>query len=458
MNAQRTTATPEDVEREEASFWRALLHRWFIQYNPLYLVSALSVLVGLTLIAHGPPGAPTLDGEVGPGAALAELYAVALLGGAALLTRIRLRRPGVLLALLAVVYQGDLTLLTERSAYLGVLGAFAAAGWLALFVAKLEALAWALRLRLSNGARAVAGTGALALVLLPRLVDGAAPTTGAAVVAAVVFGVFAAGLWSTREITSRVALDAWGTTVLARSRRASWLVLGALFLGHVGFTSAEHHVSALALVPVGLLLATRFARREATVWAAVLAASTFFAVAVPELFWLGASMSACVLGLRALRTPVIDAPRGASRPPIDPPYRASAGAPAPEEPPPEPRLVRAPAAAARRERRRLRRLPGRVERALVGRRVARAPLRARSRAHPRHGAPRLARPRADRRRAAPRRLRAPRGGRAARERALDRARLGRHRALRRLRAPRGVPRRERLAPPARCAPRRPRAR
>ena len=57
----------------------------------------------------------------------------------------RLRRPAVLLALLTVLYQGDLTLHTETCAYLGGVGIFASVAWLAMFVAKLYALAWALK-------------------------------------------------------------------------------------------------------------------------------------------------------------------------------------------------------------------------------------------------------------------------------------------------------------------------
>ena len=33
--------------------WRQLAHRWFVQYNPLYLVSAACVLLGLHILAAG---------------------------------------------------------------------------------------------------------------------------------------------------------------------------------------------------------------------------------------------------------------------------------------------------------------------------------------------------------------------------------------------------------------------
>ena len=95
-----------------------LLHRWFVQYNPLYLLSAALVLFGTHLLYRDLLAAGYLLGQLGV-PAIAEIYAWALIGGAALLTRIELRRPAVLLALLAVLFQGDLTLLIETSVYLG---------------------------------------------------------------------------------------------------------------------------------------------------------------------------------------------------------------------------------------------------------------------------------------------------------------------------------------------------
>ena len=44
-------AAAEDPSQQTA-FWRRLLHRWLIQYNPLYLLSAALVLAGVILAAH----------------------------------------------------------------------------------------------------------------------------------------------------------------------------------------------------------------------------------------------------------------------------------------------------------------------------------------------------------------------------------------------------------------------
>jgi hypothetical protein len=238
-------------DRSRAALLAAAPPRWFTQYDPLYLASALLVLVGLTLVARS-SGTPTLEGELDVGAIVAELYAFALIGGAWLLMRVGLCRPAVLLGLLAVLYQADPSLLTERSAYLGLGGEVAVVVWLGVFVTKLVALASALRLRLSPSALAVPAFGALAIALLPRLLDGGEASRNG-VVAVITFAVLAAGLWTRREVTSTEPLDAWDEKVLRRSTRATWALWAALFVGHVAFSSVEHHVSAVALLPAALM-------------------------------------------------------------------------------------------------------------------------------------------------------------------------------------------------------------
>ena len=104
-----------------ADYWQRLLHRWFVQYNPIYLVSAMLVLGGMITAARGLAHEGSLYGPLGI-AIIAEVYALALIGGAALLTRIRQKRPAVLLALITIAYQSDLTLHTETCAFLGGIG------------------------------------------------------------------------------------------------------------------------------------------------------------------------------------------------------------------------------------------------------------------------------------------------------------------------------------------------
>lgn len=276
--------------------WRKLLYRWFVQYNPLYLVSAMLVLGGTILTSRGLATEGSLYGPLGV-AAIAEIYALALIGGAALLTRIGQRRPAVMLALLTALYQCDLTLHTETCVQLGVAGACAAAAWLALFGLKLFALGWATKVRISLGAFATAMLGAAALVVGPYLVEHASRSVTGAFIAVVVF---ALGLLSSKaEVRSAGDLDAWGHTVLRRSVLAIWSLWGVLLSLHALFWATNHHVALGVVIPVAALLLARRVQSEGVAW--VIAGVTLGLVALgyPGAFALFAMLAAIVLALRA---------------------------------------------------------------------------------------------------------------------------------------------------------------
>jgi hypothetical protein len=292
-----------------------LLHRWFVEYNPLYLLSAALVLVGLTLLSRA--SAEDGMGQQGIGwvPVIAEVYGFSLIGGAALLTRIGLRRPAVMLGLLTVIYQGDLTLLTERHVHLGVVGNVAVILWLALFVAKILALAWALKVTVSRSFLAVATLGAAGLAIIPHGLH-RGDATSEALIVSFVFALAAAAVWTERGVTSLVPLDEWQRTVLGRSRRATWGLWSLLLALHVGLWAADYDLALGALVPAAMLLSTRWMKEELPVWTTVGVALAVTAGLLPESFWLVALMAAAVLALRALvvRTPttrVVDVgPRG----------------------------------------------------------------------------------------------------------------------------------------------------
>lgn len=277
-------------------FWRKLLYRWFVQYNPLYLVSAMLVLGGTILTSRGLATEGSLHGPLGV-AAIAELYAVALIGGAALLTRIGQRRPAVMLALLTALYQCDLTLHTETCAELGVAGACAAAAWLALFGLKLFALGWAMRVRLSLGAFATAMVGAVTLAAGPWIVEHTTYATGGVFLAAALFAL--GWLFPRAHVTSLVELDAWGQTVLGRSLTAIWGLWGLLLSLHVLFWATNHTVALGVVVPVATLLLARRVAREGVAWAIVGSTLLFVGLAAPGALTLFALLAAIVLALRA---------------------------------------------------------------------------------------------------------------------------------------------------------------
>jgi hypothetical protein len=342
MMSSTSCPSPEVLIDAEAGSleppWRRLMHRWFVQYNPLYLLSAALVLCGATLISRGFAQQGSVQGGL-VAAAIAELYACLLIAGAAFLTRLGLRRPAVMLALLAVTFQGDLALSTLTSSQLGWMGALTSLAWIALFIARLRALAWAVRLRLSSSVVLIAALGALGLALLPRCVaHGSAACS--AFVALWVFAVFALRLWSEPTICSKVGLDGWGQTVLRRSVRATWLIWAAVLLGHVAFWVLVLRLDPAVLVPVAPLLATRFIRREPRIWATVGLTLLLVAGWMPGSFWVSALMASVALGLFALRRPSVAAPSGETVPERGMPYRTPELL-SPQATPPGIRFVRA---------------------------------------------------------------------------------------------------------------------
>jgi hypothetical protein len=293
MSHDRTLPMPD--------FWKRLLHRWFVEYNPFYIVSAGLVVVGVNMISSSLPGAGVYA-QLGV-AAIAEVYAWALIAAAAWLTRTGCRRPAVMLALLVAIYQCDPTLHTETCAYLGFAGIVASAVWLASFVAKLYALARALHLRPSRSVIAIPTFGAVGLLIIPRCFETLSAQGMTALIACWLFALFASALWSERALTSKAPLDAWGQTVLRRGVRATWLIWAVLGTSHAVFWLDELELGAAALLPVALLLGTRWLRRESAVWCAVTATVVFAGFALPGLFSVTALLAACTLALRALRAP-----------------------------------------------------------------------------------------------------------------------------------------------------------
>ncbi len=270
---------------------RALLHRWFVQYNPTYLLSAAMVFVGCFLWSRSVVGegiASTLGIPIA-----AEAYALALIGGAALLVRIGQRRPAVILALVTIVYQWDTTLHTEAAPWMGSVGAVACVAWVVLFAGKLFALGWALRVRFSAHVVGGALAAALLLAATPWLALGRAPSVLVAV-AGFAFGSLDVGT----GITSEVELDAWGTIVLRRVTRAAWLMSGALVALHVLLWSANGWVTLAPLVLVLPLVGVRRVRSEALAFSLALGPLVLAVAFAPAAFGLVALLSAAALGLR----------------------------------------------------------------------------------------------------------------------------------------------------------------
>src|SRR4029079_12445665 len=99
-----------------------------------------------------------------------------------------------------------------------------------------------------------------------------------------VYAVFAAALWSHRRLSSTQPLDGWGALVLLRSERAIWMLWGVALIAHVGFWSMQVDLELSILIPIALLLGTRFERREASVWLIALTTLSVVSITLPTCF------------------------------------------------------------------------------------------------------------------------------------------------------------------------------
>ncbi|MBS2020226.1 MAG: hypothetical protein JST00_45625 [Deltaproteobacteria bacterium] len=300
-------ATPSPPDR-----WQRLLHRWFVQYNPIYLVSAMLVLGGMMTASRGLAHDGSLYGPLGI-AAIAELYAFALIAGAAVLTRIGQRRPAVLLALITILYEGDLTLHTETCAFLGVVGVVASAAWVALFVVKLRALAWALDVVPTWRALATATLGALGLAIGPHVISSLDPRAMGGILA---LFVFALGSLCPRgpldAVTPRPSrspgspstgpLDDWGFIVFSRVVRAAWILWAVLLALHLVFWSTQRQVHLAATLPALTLLAMHHIERESRAWLAIVGLVVIVGLVAPADLSVVALLASLACVRRALRS------------------------------------------------------------------------------------------------------------------------------------------------------------
>ncbi len=281
---------------------RRVLHRWFIEYNPLYLFSAAFVLFGSILSSRELAHEESIRGGLAV-AAVAELYALALIGSAALLVRIGQRRSAVMLALLVVLCQGDLTLHTETCPNLGAWAAIASAAWFVVSGTKLALLARALRLRVSRDVFAIGVAGALGLAAFPHVLPRLGPRLGTGLVIAWLFALFAFATsrvsWTSLGVTCLDEQDAWGETVRRRALRAASLLWFLLLLLHVTFWSLEGRVMLLPLALLAPLFAALFTRDEARTWSFVTTTLVFVVLVVPDAFATTALVASGVLALSA---------------------------------------------------------------------------------------------------------------------------------------------------------------
>jgi hypothetical protein len=278
-----------------------LWHRWFIQYNPFYLASALFVLGGVYLVTRNPAD---WESEQLVLAGVIELYELALIAGAAFLFNLpSQRRPAVILGIAALVFLFDLTFRSEGMASVGTHTVSAAVAWLFLFGAKLALVARALRVRLPVG-HCLAWLGGAAFVpLAPQALEARVADPALVLVAACWMGIGLAALAAIFPVAvkSDAALDTWGLTVQRRIATVVPMLWAALYWAHVVTWCGIYGVklTALCFAPLVALLPL-VAGTQVLAW---LVAAIALAIAAnwPAGFGHVALLLALGLGLQAWR-------------------------------------------------------------------------------------------------------------------------------------------------------------
>jgi len=141
---------PERGDGVAFSLRQVLLH-FFVDFNPLYFISAVCVLYGIFLIDRNIEqlGLPTIEAQQFVLFGVIQLYEILVIAGSAFLAhRARASRPAVMLGLLECVLLFDCTFRIESASVQGAFGHLLLVVWLLLTVAKVWGLARALRLPL----------------------------------------------------------------------------------------------------------------------------------------------------------------------------------------------------------------------------------------------------------------------------------------------------------------------
>ncbi len=147
-----------------------LIHYWFVQYNPLYVFSALCVLGGVYLLAL------ELDGNAVAGGwslgqvflfAVIQLYELLLIAAAGFLVhKVGLIRPAIILMMLEGLFLFDCTFRLETISHLGVIGTALSVVWVVLAPVKVWLLGRALRIDIPRSVIWLLAGGAAGLAIM----------------------------------------------------------------------------------------------------------------------------------------------------------------------------------------------------------------------------------------------------------------------------------------------------
>lgn len=212
----------------------SLFYRWFVEFNPLYFASALFFVFGVFLVSKGMSQINWLDGQLLLTAVI-ESYEILLLAGSFILYRVAgLRRPAVILAIINICFLFDCTYQTEHISTVPAVGEIATLLWIFAFAAKLIALAWIFRLRVSLIGYAIPILAAVGIAVPPHLLYYSGIDKSLIHLVATWYGVALAVLflWYRPVVTCEGPPDPEGRVVLGKVWNAAWMIWGGFYLFH----------------------------------------------------------------------------------------------------------------------------------------------------------------------------------------------------------------------------------
>lgn len=255
--------------------FKGLLHYWFVQYNPLYFFSALSVLTGVYLVTVGLNDLGWHNERLILSAVI-QAYELLLVAGTALLfRRAGQQRAAVILALMEVVFLFDCTFELEVISTVERGGWLMLAAWVALAALKLQLLVKALKLKPDKEALIIPVLGIAGLICSAKLltityIDKQTVHLLATWLLAILVAIY---LWRRPAIACTQELDDWGQTVLRRALKSSWIVWAGFYLLHLLSWAALYDLPiTLAHLTPFLLLTPLISTKEQTVWIGLLLA------------------------------------------------------------------------------------------------------------------------------------------------------------------------------------------
>jgi hypothetical protein len=256
-----------------------LLRYWFVQFNPLYFVSAFCVLYGVFLVARNIDSLATVTPERAQLVlfTVIQAYEALLIAGAAFLVhRAGTVRPAVLLAMLETLFVFDCTFRLEGLALIGPLAAPLVLGlWLLLTLAKVGALAAALRVTLTRWHYASILATATGMVGVITLLSRPDTSKVAVLQAAAGFGTFVLLALEARRpaLFSRLVETAAQNQLAERCFRGVFRLLAGAYFYHVWsyiLLAATADIKAAAILPQAgafFLLYAIIRRSEKETWA-----------------------------------------------------------------------------------------------------------------------------------------------------------------------------------------------